>query len=386
EKMWISVFLFCLFTLTSADEFNVRAKELMKKHPLIDGHNDLPWQLLKRFHNQLNKVDLNTFNETHTNIPKLKLGHVGGQFWAAFTPCDTQYKDAVRQTLDQIDVIHRMCKKYPETFTFAETSADIRTAFKNKKVASLIGVEGGHSIDSSMATLRLFYSLGVRYMTLTHSCNTPWADCWKVNTGAVEAENNGLSDFGKKIIKEMNHLGMIVDLAHVSVKTMSDALEVSEAPIIFSHSSAYALCKHERNVPDNILKIVKEKKGVVMVNFYNTYVTCSDNANLSDVADHFDYIKNVAGYEAVGFGGDYDGVNRLPTGLEDVSFYPDLVAELLRRNWTDMEVQAALGENLLRVFEAVENVRVRNELLVDDTPISYDKVQNPCRTSYGYSN
>uniref|UniRef100_A0A4W3J9B4 Dipeptidase n=1 Tax=Callorhinchus milii TaxID=7868 RepID=A0A4W3J9B4_CALMI len=354
--MWISVFLFCLFTLTSADEFNVRAKELMKKHPLIDGHNDLPWQLLKRFHNQLNKVDLNTFNETHTNIPKLKLGHVGGQFWAAFTPCDTQYKDAVRQTLDQIDVIHRMCKKYPETFTFAETSADIRTAFKNKKVASLIGVEGGHSIDSSMATLRLFYSLGVRYMTLTHSCNTPWADCWKVNTGAVEAENNGLSDFGKKIIKEMNHLGMIVDLAHVSVKTMSDALEVSEAPIIFSHSSAYALCKHERNVPDNILKIVKEKKGVVMVNFYNTYVTCSDNANLSDVADHFDYIKNVAGYEAVGFGGDYDGVNRLPTGLEDVSFYPDLVAELLRRNWTDMEVQAALGENLLRVFEAVENV------------------------------
>ncbi|XP_007887533.1 dipeptidase 1 [Callorhinchus milii] len=382
--MWISVFLFCLFTLTSADEFNVRAKELMKKHPLIDGHNDLPWQLLKRFHNQLNKVDLNTFNETHTNIPKLKLGHVGGQFWAAFTPCDTQYKDAVRQTLDQIDVIHRMCKKYPETFTFAETSADIRTAFKNKKVASLIGVEGGHSIDSSMATLRLFYSLGVRYMTLTHSCNTPWADCWKVNTGAVEAENNGLSDFGKKIIKEMNHLGMIVDLAHVSVKTMSDALEVSEAPIIFSHSSAYALCKHERNVPDNILKIVKEKKGVVMVNFYNTYVTCSDNANLSDVADHFDYIKNVAGYEAVGFGGDYDGVNRLPTGLEDVSFYPDLVAELLRRNWTDMEVQAALGENLLRVFEAVENVR--NELLVDDTPISYDKVQNPCRTSYGYSN
>uniref|UniRef100_V9KQQ2 Dipeptidase n=1 Tax=Callorhinchus milii TaxID=7868 RepID=V9KQQ2_CALMI len=382
--MWISVFLFCLFTLTSADEFNVRAKELMKKHPLIDGHNDLPWQLLKRFHNQLNKVDLNTFNETHTNIPKLKLGHVGGQFWAAFTPCDTQYKDAVRQTLDQIDVIHRMCKKYPETFTFAETSADIRAAFKNKKVASLIGVEGGHSIDSSMATLRLFYSLGVRYMTLTHSCNTPWADCWKVNTGAVEAENNGLSDFGKKIIKEMNHLGMIVDLAHVSVKTMSDALEVSEAPIIFSHSSAYALCKHERNVPDNILKIVKEKKGVVMVNFYNTYVTCSDNANLSDVADHFDYIKNVAGYEAVGFGGDYDGVNRLPTGLEDVSFYPDLVAELLRRNWTDMEVQAALGENLLRVFEAVENVR--NELLVDDTPISYDKVQNPCRTSYGYSN
>uniref|UniRef100_A0A8C9VK07 Dipeptidase n=1 Tax=Scleropages formosus TaxID=113540 RepID=A0A8C9VK07_SCLFO len=343
-------------------------------------HNDLPWQLRSKFNNQLNNVDLNTLNSTHTNIPKIKAGRLAAQFWAAYVPCDTQNKDAVRQTLEQIDVIHRMCEKYPEDFMFATSSRDIMEAFTQNKMASLIGVEGGHSMDSSLATLRTLYQLGVRYMTLTHSCNTPWVDNWLVDTGSDPSENNGLSDFGFQVIKEMNRLGMMVDLAHVSERVMKQVLNVSEAPVIFSHSSAYGVCPHKRNVPDDILKLVKEKEGVVMVNFYNDYVTCSDKANLSQVADHFDHIKKVAGASIIGFGGDYDGVERVPEGLENVSKYPALVAELLRRNWTNEEVQMALGKNLLRVFEKVEQVRThRNDVL-----IPYERVKNTCRTSYGY--
>ncbi|XP_023143376.2 dipeptidase 1 [Amphiprion ocellaris] len=379
--LWISS---C--AVNSAEDLMTRALRLMSETPLIDGHNDLPWQFRKQFNNELNKVDLHTLSTTHTNIPKIKEGRLSAQFWSAYVPCDTQYKDAVRQTLEQIDVVHRMCEKYPETFMFASSSKEIRDAFAMNKVASLIGVEGGHSIDSSLGTLRTMYQLGVRYLTLTHSCNTPWADNWLVDTGSEPSEHNGLSLFGKQLILEMNRLGMLIDLAHVTVTVMNQVLDMSQAPVIFSHSSAYGVCPHKRNVPDEVLKRVREKKGVVMVNFYNDYVTCSKTANLSDVADHFDYIKKVAGADIIGFGGDYDGVTRLPEGLEDVSKVPNLVVELLRRGWTDEEVKAALGNNLLRVFEGVERVRDNLKgLKPDDVPIAYEDVQNPCRTSYGYT-
>ncbi|XP_068178995.1 dipeptidase 1 [Antennarius striatus] len=378
--LWIGA---CAGT-TTGDGFMNRALKLMTETPLIDGHNDLPWQLRKQFNNQLEKVDLYNLETTHTNIPKIAAGRLGAQFWSAYVPCETQYKDAVRQTLEQIDVVHRMCQKYPEAFMFATSSQDIRDAFRMNKTASL----GGHSIDSSLGTLRTMYQLGVRYLTLTHSCNTPWADNWRVDEGTEPSQHDGLSQFGKQLIVEMNRLGMLIDLAHVPVKVMNQVLDLSEAPVIFSHSSAYAICQHKRNVPDDILKRVREKRGIVMVNFYNDYVTCSKSAKLSDVADHFDHIKKMAGAGAVGFGGDYDGVTRLPEDLEDVSKFPNVVAELLRRGWTDEDVKDALGNNLLRVFSEAEAIRDSkvNITKPDDVPIPYDEVQNPCRTSFGYSN
>lgn len=358
----------------------------MQDTPVVDGHNDLPWQLLKLFNNQLldKRANLVTLADTHTNIPKLKAGFVGGQFWSAYVPCDTQNKDAVKRTLEQIDVIHRMCQMYPEDLLCVTNSTDIRQAFQEGKVASLIGVEGGHSIDSSLGVLRALYHLGMRYMTLTHNCNTPWADNWLVDQGDDTAESGGLSVFGQRVVKEMNRLGIMIDLAHVSVATMKAALQLSKAPVIFSHSSAYSLCGHGRNVPDDVLQLVNETGSLVMVNFYSNFVSCSGNANLSQVADHLDHIKKVAGAGAVGFGGDYDGVTSLPVGLEDVSKYPHLIAELLRRQWTEAEVRGALANNLLRVFEAVEKVSNHSET-PEETPIPLDQLGGSCRTQYGYS-
>uniref|UniRef100_A0A8C5DNQ0 Dipeptidase n=1 Tax=Gouania willdenowi TaxID=441366 RepID=A0A8C5DNQ0_GOUWI len=380
--------LLCSCFVSLAEDYLTRALRLMSETPLIDGHNDLPWQLRKQFNNELNKVNLTTLNTTHTNIPKIKEGRLGAQFWSAYVPCDTQYKDAVRQTLEQIDVVHRMCKNYPEDFEFATSMQDILNAFNMNKTASLIGVEGGHSIDSSMATLRTMYQLGVRYLTLTHSCNTPWADNWLVDTGSESSEHNGLSPFGKRLIAEMNRLGMLIDLSHVTVEVMKQVLDISKAPVIFSHSSAYGVYAHKRNVPDEILKRVNETRGIVMVNFYSDYVTSAQPATISHVADHYDHIKKVAGVDSIGFGGDYDGVTRLPQGLEDVSKVPNLVAELLRRGWTDEEVKKVLGKNLLRVLREAELIRdTLTDVLPDDVPIPYEEVQqNPCRTSYGYKN
>ncbi|XP_017517731.2 dipeptidase 1 isoform X1 [Manis javanica] len=384
--MWHSWWLWPLVAVCTSDQFQDEAERIMRGTPVIDGHNDLPWQLLTMFNNQLQdeRANLTSLSRTHTNIPKLRAGFVGGQFWSAYTPCDTQNKDAVKRTLEQIDVIHRMCQMYPETFVCVTSSTGIRQAFREGRVASLVGVEGGHSIDSSLGVLRALYHLGMRYLTLTHSCNTPWADNWLVDTGDDEAQSQGLSFFGQSVVKEMNRLGVIIDLAHVSVATMKATLQLSKAPVIFSHSSAHRLCSHARNVPDDVLQLVNETGSLVMVNFYNDYVSCKKEATLSQVADHLDHIKKVAGVGAVGFGGDFDGVSRLPLGLEDVSKYPDLVAELLRRRWTEAEVRGALADNLLRVFEAVEQVSDRTQPPEEDL-IPLDELEASCRTAYGYS-
>lgn len=375
-----------LLAICASDSFRNMAEKIMRDTPVIDGHNDLPWQLLTLFNNKLQdqEADLNTLSKTHTNIPKLKAGFVGGQFWSAYMPCDTQNKDAVKRILEQMDVIHRMCQLYPETFLCVTNSSDIPRAFQNGKVASLIGVEGGHLIDSSLGVLRALYHLGMRYLTLTHNCNTPWADNWLVDKGDDNAESQGLSDFGKRVLKELNRLGVMVDLSHVSVATMKAALQLSKAPVIFSHSSAYSLCPSRRNVPDDILELVNATRSLVMVNFYSEFVSCSKDANLSQVADHLDHIKKVAGAQAVGLGGDFDGVTKLPVGLEDVSKYPDLIAELLRRNWTEIEVKGVLADNLLRVFSDVEQVSTNMQAPEED-PIPLDQLDGSCRTHHGYS-
>lgn len=384
--MWASWWLWPLVAVCTADSFLDQAVQILRVTPVIDGHNDLPWQLLKKFNNRLQdaRANLTILADTHTNIPKLRAGFVGGQFWSAYTPCDTQNKDTVRRTLEQMDVVHRMCQLYPETFLCVTDSAGIQQAFREGKVASLIGVEGGHSIDSSLGVLRALYRLGMRYLTLTHNCNTPWADNWLVDRGDDEAQSGGLSVFGQRVVREMNRLGVMIDLAHVSVATMKAALRLSTAPVIFSHSSAFTVCAHKRNVPDDVLQLVKETGSLVMVNFYNDYVSCAREATLSQVADHLDYIKNVAGAAAVGFGGDFDGVTRLPVGLEDVSKYPDLVAELLRRGWTEAEVRGALADNLLRVFREVEQASSQTQV-PEEEPISLEQLGGSCRTQYGYS-
>lgn len=352
-----------------------RAAQVLEETPLVDGHNDIPWQLRKYFMNQMENVTLDKNNpEWHTDIPRLRKGKVGAQFWSAYVSCANQYKNSVRLFLEQIDVIHRMVDKYPGTFTLATTAQDIKDAHKAGKIASLIGVEGGHAMDSSLDALRMLYELGGRYMTLTHSCHTPWAD----SCTPEKPEHNGLTQFGKDVIREMNRLGMFVDISHVSAKVMHDVLNITEAPVIFSHSSAYALCKNPRNVPDDVLEKLPRNGGVVMVNFYNDYVTCRKDATLSDVADHIDHIKEVAGIDHVGLGGDYDGVPRVPTGLEDVSTYPKLVEELLRRGYSNAEASKIVGGNLITAMEKMEKVAEgKKEVLPYDNYISVDESCRP---------
>lgn len=381
-----------------------KANCILDSYPLVDGHNDLPWRYRYYADNQVYTVDLRsnlreiwtntTTNPSHTDIPRLRKGKLGAQFWANYVTCSGQYKDAVRMTVDQMDVIKKYVARYPDTFTFVTTAQGILDAFADGKIASMIGLEGGHSIDSSLGNLRMYYELGVRYMTVTHSCNTPWADNWKVdesdyNATADGVPHNGLTEFGKKVIMEMNRLGMLVDLSHVAKKTMTDVLNITKAPVIYSHSSAFALCNHYRNVQDDVLQMTKLNGGVVMVNFYDKYINCYPSnqtvANLSQVADHIDYIKNLIGVDFVGIGADYDGVPTLPVGLEDVSTYPALFAELIRRGWSDEDLRKLAGENLVRVFTRTE--QVRDELswmnpYEDILPVDERYPGNNCRTDF----
>jgi membrane dipeptidase len=368
-----------------------RARALHRQVPLIDGHNDYPWAVRENVASDLTKLDMSKAQPTiHTDIARLKAGGVGGQFWSVYTPSNYAGERAVSATLEQIDIVHQMMKKHPETFELALTADDVERIFKKGKIASLIGMEGGHSIDSSLAALRMFHRLGARYMTLTHSANTPWADA-ATDTPA----HNGLSPFGEAVVREMNWLGMLVDLSHVSPDTMMDSINVSQAPVIFSHSSARAINDVPRNVPDQVLQMLPKNGGVVMVTFVPGFLAPAvtahgrlqtaeqdrlraqfpgdeaavksgvarwlnanpaPRASVADAANHIDHIRKVAGIDHIGLGGDFDGITSVPEGLEDVSKYPALTAELLRRGYKDDEVKKILGLNILRVMREAEKV------------------------------
>ena len=392
----------------AADADAQRIARILAQTPLIDGHNDLPWEIRIRFGSDLGKVDLSRSTlalpapadspPLMTDIPRLRAGHVGGQFWSVYIPIETQGPAAVQMTIEQIDIVRQMCARYPNDLTMAYTAADVARAHKAGKVAALIGVEGGHQINNSLDVLRAYYDLGARYMTLTHSSNTAWADSATDNPA-----HHGLTAFGKEVVREMNRLGMLVDLSHVSAETMRAALAVSEAPVIYSHSSARALVDHPRDVPDDILRLVAANGGVVMVNFYPGYVSearrrwDADRAaevarfnsppfgglyigqperaraaladwerahpkppvGIGDVADHIDHIARVAGPGHVGLGSDFDGIPEAPAGLDGVDKYPALLQELARRGWSDADLAAVAGGNALRVLGKAEQVSAR---------------------------
>lgn len=384
---------------SAADKADSRIAEVrhwLRTVPLIDGHNDVPWQYRKRS-NDLAAVDFRGDTSRlrppwTTDIPRLRAGGVGAQFWSVYVPARLPGAEAVQMTLEQIDLVHQLCARYPETFELALTAADIERIHRKGRIASLIGMEGGHSINNSLATLRMMYRLGARYLTLTHTKSTDWADA----AGDV-ARHQGLAAFGEEVVLEMNRLGMLVDLSHVTDDTMRDALRVTKAPVIFSHSSARAVCDHPRNVPDDVLQLTSANGGVVMVCFLPGYVAESERdefvalsaererlralhpederavesamaawrrarpkfvrATLSDVADHVDHIRKVAGIDHIGIGSDFDGFGGLPPeGLEDVSKYPALLSELSRRGYSKDDIKKIAGLNVLRVMRAAEKV------------------------------
>lgn len=368
-----------LWCLISGYSERDRAHDLMSRYPLIDGHNDLALQLRIRHNNRLSQIDLHNVSKVATDINRLQAGHVQAQMFAVYVMCGAQEKDAVRLTLEQIDVVRRMCTEYQD-LELVTSAQELRTSGMKHKIACLISIEGGHSIDSSLPALRMFYQLGVRSMSLTHTCNTPWAESSSKLYNVYQRENNSLTVFGKAVVEEMNRLGMIVDLSHTSWGTAWAVLNHSKAPVIFSHSSSYSICNHERNVPDWLLRELKKRQGLIMVNLHSTFISCRDEANISHVADHFDHIRKLIGAESIGIGGDFEGAVRFPKGLEDVSKYPALIEELLKRNWTENELADVLRHNFLRVFEGVE--RVRDQLtsqLPSEVEIPHEEVKNPCR-------
>jgi membrane dipeptidase len=383
-------------------------RTLLRRSPLVDGHNDLPWAMREEKENPLDVEAYNLRRKTKgmTDIARLRQGQVGGQFWSVYIPGDIRDSGYARVQLEQIDIARRVIARYPDVFTPALTAADVRKAYAQGKIGSLLGMEGGHAIENSLGALRAYYDLGVRYMTLTHNVTLDWADA-----ANDKARTGGLTNFGKEVVREMNRLGMLVDLSHVSPGVMSDALNTTEAPVIFSHSSSRAVTNVPRNVPDSILARLPKNGGVVMVTFVPGFVSQrvadhdaalnrlrdsvakrypGDNdaqfkavaawrqanatpiATISDVADHMDRIKQVAGAAHVGMGGDYDGITETVQGLEDVSKYPYLLAELVKRGWTASEIRGVAGENVLRALARTEVVSAR---LRKERPASTKTIQ-----------
>ena len=337
------------------------ALEIHHSSLLFDGHNDLPWRMRELVGGSFDKLDITQRQaRLQTDIPKLKLGGVKAQFWSVYVPAETDVTgDALTKTLEQIEIAHAMFRRYPETFEQAKTADDVVRIAKSGKIASMLGVEGGHSMQGSLPILKKFHELGVRYMTLTHNKNLAWADA--ANDKPV---HGGLTEFGEEVVREMNRLGILVDISHVSPDTMRDALRITKAPVIFSHSSTRALTDHPRNVPDEILRELPKNGGVVMINFFSGFITPTAElkrdktarGTLQNVADHIDHAVKIAGIDHVGLGGDFDGIDRTPVGLEDVSCYPTLTQELISRGYTREQLHKLLGENILRVLRAAEEV------------------------------
>lgn len=347
-------------TLSEA-ELDALTREIHFSGMLFDGHNDLPWQIHKLAKGSVDRLDLTVPQPLlHTDFPKLKQSGLKAQFWSVYVPADTyQQGTSLTQTLEQIQIVRKLAQKYPDQLELAYSSADIERIVAQGKIASLMGAEGGYSIQCSIPILQQLYREGVRYMTLTHSKTIEWAD-----SATDQPQHGGLTPFGEEVVREMNRLGMLVDLSHVSEETMLDALDITTAPVIFSHSSAKAICNHPRNVSDAVLKRVTANGGIVMVNFMSGYIVPTerlkanpkDVGTLDDVVDHIVHIAKVAGVEHVGIGSDFDGVRQLPRGLEDVSKYPDLTKELIRRGFTKPQIHAILGGNILRVLKEAEQV------------------------------
>jgi membrane dipeptidase len=364
------------------------ARKLLDRFPLIDGHNDLPWALREAGSLDPARTDIAApVDFTHTDLPRLYRGGVGAQFWSVYVPAGLAGESAVTATLEQIDLVRQLIERYPAALELALTAGDVRRIMAAGRLASLMGAEGGHSIACSLGALRALYQLGVRYMTLTHNLNTPWADSATDTPSA-----GGLTEFGREVVREMQRLGMLVDLSHVASTTMSDALDVAEAPVIFSHSSSRAVCDHPRNVPDEILARLAANGGVCMITFVPAFVSpaCREwelelaaeldrrgldprdvsarkqlkhdwmeanpppEATLRDVVAHAVHMREVAGIDHLGIGGDYDGTDRLPAGLEDVSRYPALIAALLDQGWSEEDCGRLANGNLLRALHDAE--------------------------------
>jgi membrane dipeptidase len=368
-----------------------RVAALLRSQPVVDGHNDLLWEARQRVGYDFDRLDVAGDCPTHTALPRLRRGGVGGQFWSVFVPASLTGDDAVSATLEQVDAGHQLVARYAGELAFARTPDDVVRAWESGRIASMLGAEGGHSINSSLATLRMLHVLGVRYLTLTHNSNVPWAD-----SATDEPVAGGLTRFGVEVVREMNRIGMLVDLSHVSADTMRDALAATEVPVIFSHSSARAVCDSPRNVPDDVLGALRDNNGVCMVTFVpmfvnpeaaawraeltaaaaaegitpadaDEYSAFSDawraryptpRATLEDVVEHVEHVRQVAGVDHVGLGGDFDGTSTLPEGLEDVSGYPRLLAALADRGWSDDDLGKLTSGNLLRVWrDAAEGAR-----------------------------
>jgi membrane dipeptidase len=380
-----------------------RARAVHAAGLLFDGHNDLPWRLRAEGDFGLTKFDLaRRLDSGQTDIPRLREGGVKAQFWSVYIP--SEHPNPARTVTEQIDLVQRMVERYPDAFEMAYTADDVERIARQGKIASLIGIEGGVAIENSLAQLRAFYTLGARYMTLTHNTTLDWADA-----ATDSPRHDGLSAFGERVVKEMNRLGMLVDISHVSPATMADALRVSFAPIIASHSSALGICPSPRNVPDDILRALRQNGGVVMVNFYSGFIVPDSGRRMravlddmrakypdraartkaleawylseasklprgtvGNVADHIDHIAKVAGIDHVGIGSDFDGITMWPIGLEDVSSYPRLTDELLRRGYSEADVHKILGGNVLRAFRQAGEVAKR---LRATTPPEVDEVK-----------